>query len=79
MVQKEEANAVFQEAEKLVGGIPDPISRAYAFVHLSDEYKACGRRAEAQAALRQAEAAADKVTDSSMRIPLLETIHRSRK
>lgn len=79
MAKRDEANTMFQEAEKLAGEIPDPISRAYALVHLSDKLKSCGRRAEAQTALRQAEASADKVTDSSMRIPLLETIDRSRR
>ena len=79
MAKSDEANAAFQEAEKLAGEIPDPISRAYAFVHLSDKLKACGRRAGAQKALKQAEAAADQVTDSSLRIPLLETIDRSRR
>ena len=79
MGKTEDAGAAIQEAEKLAGAIADPMSRAYAFVHLSDALRAAGRRAEAQNALRQAEAAADKVTDSSMRIPLQETINRSRK
>lgn len=79
MAKTDQANAAFQDAEKAAGEIPDPISRAYAFLHLSDELKACGRRTDSQKALQQAEAAADKVTDSSMRLPLLETIDRSRR
>ncbi len=79
MGKTDEANTAFQETEKLAGEIPDPMSRAYALVHLSGQLRACGRRADAQKALQQAEAAADKVTDSSMRMPLLETIERSRR
>ena len=79
MNKADEAQVLFQEAEKLAGEIPDPMSRAYALLHLSDELKDVGRRTDAQKALQLAEAAADKVTDSSMRIPLLETIDRSRR
>ncbi len=79
MGKTDEAQATFLEAEKLIGEIPDPMSRSYAWIHLSDQYKAASRRPDAQRALQQAENAADKVTDSSLRNPLLETIDRSRR
>ncbi len=76
---RDQAAAIFDEAEKRAGEIPDPLSRAYALLELSAKLKASGRTAQSQRAIKLAEAAADKVSDSSLRQPLLETIDRARR
>ncbi|MCH5378313.1 MAG: hypothetical protein JJ992_30520 [Planctomycetes bacterium] len=57
----------------------DPLSQAYSYVHLSTALIESDRKGEAQKVLELAEASADKVTDQSMRGPLMDKIYATRR
>jgi tetratricopeptide (TPR) repeat protein len=79
--QEEAARATFDEAEQVAREIPDPISQAYALLHLGKKWGVAKLQGSADAARRLfdgAEAAADRITDSSLKNPLLETLRRAR-
>ena len=79
MKQADTAKTLFQEAQQTAGEIPDPLSRAYAYVHLGTKLIAADLKGAAQKVLQLAETSADQVTDQSMRGPLMEKIYATRR
>jgi len=79
MKKTDEAKTVFQEAQTKAGEIEDPLSQAHALVHLGEKLTESGLKGAAHKILVQAEEVADKVTDQSMRGPLMDKIFAARK
>ncbi len=79
MKKADEAKTIFQEAQQTAAEIPDPLSQAYAYVHLGTKLIESDLKGAAQKILETAEASADKVTDQSMRGPLMEKIYNTRR
>lgn len=77
--QADESKAVFDEAEQVVATIPEPEGQAYALLNLAEKLSAAGRKDAAHQLLAQASTQADKVSDGSVRGPLVEEIETARK
>ena len=79
MKKTDESKAAFAEAQKEAEKIEDSLSQAYALVHLGEKLNESNLKGSARKILEQAEEAADKVKDQSMRGPLMEKIYAARK
>lgn len=75
----EQASAALAEARQIAEGIDADESRAYALLGIAQKCTAAGQKDVAGELLGKASAAADKVTDSSARGPLVDDIARVRK
>lgn len=74
----EQATAVLAEARQIAEAIPTDESRGYALVGIAQKCSAAGQKGVAGELLTKAQAAAEKVTDSSARRPLTDEISRAR-
>jgi tetratricopeptide (TPR) repeat protein len=79
MDRTDEAQAAFDESQATTKEIADPLSQAYAYLHLSEKLIEAKRKADARTILQTAEASADKVQDVSMRTPLMDKIYAARR
>lgn len=77
MDQADAAKPVLEEAQQAIDQIEDKLSHAYALVEFSDNLHDAGDTAAAKQTLDKA--AAEKITDASMRPSLDEQIQRSRR
>jgi hypothetical protein len=77
--QTDKAQAVLAEARQTAESIAADESRGYALLSVAQKCLAAGKKQIAGELLTQAQAAADKVTDSSARGPLVDDIARARK
>jgi hypothetical protein len=75
----DQAAAVLAEARQTAEGIAAAESRAYALLQLAQKCSAGGRKEIAAELLDKAQAAADQVSDSSARGPLVDDIARARE
>jgi tetratricopeptide (TPR) repeat protein len=72
-------SAIFDEASKLAEAIKDDASRGYAYLNLGKKLKAAGRPEDARKAISDADDAARKITDGSIRAPLVADIQAAAK
>jgi ATP/maltotriose-dependent transcriptional regulator MalT len=78
MKQSDSSKAAFAEATTSAEQTADDYSRAYAFAYIAEKQKQAGSAGAAQTMLDKADAAAKKVTDTSLRNPLMEKLRAQR-
>ena len=74
MEKQDAADAAFEDSRQAVQQIESDESRAYAWANLARKLEAAGKKGDAQQSLGKAEELARKISDTSVRAPLLEEI-----